>query len=732
MSLQKIFRLSTLVFGHFHYLCATMRMIILYILFVAFGCQQTTFLETENLKTSKSENSLANDKSLKAKGNVQKFSDSQVFSFSDSKNSFQVFNFSDSQFLYYESQILLADSLYKNYLPQYNFDEVKAAVAFFERTTVKSQQTTDFVHKNKPQQLSNSASQNLSVSTSQNLSVSASQQLSNSASCARAHYYHAVGLTERNDIVGACEHYLRALEIMEIELETENLKTSKSERRLKSKDKRLKKNLRNLKSQNLQVSGTRRLGDSETQPLSNSVTQQLSDSATQPLGDSVTRRLGDSNYETLRFLALTYTRLGRLFYNENYCDLAITKYRKALKYVDIIEDELAKANVLKELGNSYQLANKLDSALYYYNESLRYNSSLPNKLDVEKSIAQILIDKGERDSAYMLLKNNLYKINNDNIKYSYHFIIGDLFYRAEEYDSALYYLEESLDNCIISKRIAYVTKLSAIYDSLGDYEKRSYYDNISSRLFKDNVNKEVDNKQLQVLYDNYRERINERERSIAKAKTRKQRIAIVLSAFVAVTSLLVFVRHKHKRHSEKLSKKINEKEKYIRDNEFRYSFIEGKIKRKNIELQKKEEEIRIYQQEIAELKSSVDDRKDNFKEYCQSEICAKILNDINELSKSGKDTSKLQALGHEDFVMLLQSANLHLGNFLNNISTKYPTLKKEDFYYLCLTIINLNDKQIASLFGVTYNAIRSRRKKICLLLDINIQENICKKIFCRV
>ncbi|MBQ8760292.1 MAG: hypothetical protein IJZ06_02580, partial [Bacteroidales bacterium] len=61
-----------------------MKMIILYILFVAFGCQQTTFLETENLKTSKSENSLANDKSLKAKGNVQKFSDSQVFKFSDS------------------------------------------------------------------------------------------------------------------------------------------------------------------------------------------------------------------------------------------------------------------------------------------------------------------------------------------------------------------------------------------------------------------------------------------------------------------------------------------------------------------------------------------------------------------------------------------------------------------------------------------------------------------------
>mgnify|MGYP006323464643 CR=1 FL=1 len=32
---------------------------------------------------------------------------------------------------YYEKQIHIADSLYKNYLPQYNFDEVKAAMEFF-------------------------------------------------------------------------------------------------------------------------------------------------------------------------------------------------------------------------------------------------------------------------------------------------------------------------------------------------------------------------------------------------------------------------------------------------------------------------------------------------------------------------------------------------------------------------------------------------------------------------
>ena len=116
-----------------------MRMLLLYILFALLSQQttvngqQTPFLESENLKTSKSE------KVLKI---------FQVFNFSDSQiqKDSQVFNFSDSQILYYESQIRLADSLYKNYLPQYNFEEVKKAVEFFDSlrlTTDNSQQTTD-------------------------------------------------------------------------------------------------------------------------------------------------------------------------------------------------------------------------------------------------------------------------------------------------------------------------------------------------------------------------------------------------------------------------------------------------------------------------------------------------------------------------------------------------------------------------------------------------------------
>ena len=97
---------------------------------------------------------------------------------------------------FYESQIRKADSLYKNYLPQYNFDEVKAAMEFFDslrlsKTTDNGQRTTDIFHRSKTKSCTSDAySRTVDCCP-----------LSVDFICAKAHYYHAVGLTEKDDIV---------------------------------------------------------------------------------------------------------------------------------------------------------------------------------------------------------------------------------------------------------------------------------------------------------------------------------------------------------------------------------------------------------------------------------------------------------------------------------------------------------------------------------------------------
>ena len=125
---------------------------------------------------------------------------------------------------FYENQIRLADSLYKNYLPQSNFEEVKKAMEFFDSVQLLaiSRQHRGLFDKK---------------ADNENMLIAESRLLT----AAKAHYYHAVGLTERDDIVGACEHYLCALEIMEPLVETSPLwRLMTKDKGLMAKDKRLK------------------------------------------------------------------------------------------------------------------------------------------------------------------------------------------------------------------------------------------------------------------------------------------------------------------------------------------------------------------------------------------------------------------------------------------------------------------------------------------------------------
>jgi len=760
---------------------------------------------------------------------------------------------------YYEKQIHIADSLYKNYLPQYNFEEVKAAVGFFDSLRL----TTD----NSQQALCNSDAYPRTVDCCP-LTVDIEFL------CARAHYYHAVGLTERDDIVGACEHYLTALEIME---------------EMMAKDKRLRAN---GKRQKAKGKGKEKEKAHGSQLIAHS-----------------------PEYEKIRFIALTYNRLGRLFYNENYCDLAILKYKKALSFVELIKYTAFKANVLKELGNVYHLNENNDSALYYYKSSLKVNPDLTNKLDLEKNIAQILFEKGDKDSAYILIKNNLDLIENINVRYSYYNILGEMYMDDKEYDSAVYYLTKSINSNISDIKVNSAIKLSAIYDSIGDYEKKAYYDGIISKISINDVNKSLKNNKIQDVYDKYKERKAEKEK--IKSRTRTKVIAISLSLLIIVSFvIIILIWHKSKRKDRIHQESLNEKDRYIADKEeiisridkeikqkeseikelveiignlksdinslknevdtkeeeisckendikkmendlsakerelkrlqenvhenrilidrlnedniakekqiecyleeiddnrqvindknhlisiateglvarkdaiaenrneiarlqaiigknekvlnelsedyrnnkeqmavyldeieklkteinqaqidikdlrFKNSFTEGKIKKQNAELKNKEELINKYKLEINDLKDRFKKNHINISNlncYLQSEICAKILNEIKELSENNKNNSELTTMSQKELVLLLNSANFYLNNLMNYIVNKYPKLKKADLYYLCLVIIGLNNSQISSLFGVTHTAARKRKNKICKLLGLNINENL--------
>ena len=570
----------------------------------------------------------------------------------------------DDSVSFYESQIRIADSLYKNYLPQSNFEEVKAAVEFFDsyQPSAISGQRWRFFDSHQPSAISGQRWRLFDKEADdENRLIAESRQLT----AAKAHYYHAVGLTEKDDIVGACEHYLIALEIMEPLVETS------PQLRLMANDKRQK---------------TKGKG--------------LCDSASLRLCDS------DEDYEKIRFVALIYTRLGEIFLNESCCNLAIVNYKNALLFSNVLDDNMFKSNTMKYIGNAYQLYSKQDSALLYYRKSLEYNNCIDNKLDVDKCIAQILYYKGERDSALKMLRNNLNKIDNEIVKYAYHHTLGNMFYKDNAYDSALYYLEESLEDSLIIKKLAFTTTLSAIYDSLGNYEKRAYYDNICSKLLKNNINKEVDKSNLQTLYNNYNERKSESISIEAKARTRRITIISCLGAIIAIMFVFVYVRYNYKKQNDRLKGEIND---YAKENK---RLIDDFKKSNN----KKDKIIKQQKKEISEIKNQFNNATGfNLEAYYDSDICKKIL--------SRKD-SDFSSLKEDELALLLKSANLYLNNISVRLREQFPTLNHNDIYTICLIILNVEKNKLPHLLSRDRKTIWDRLDKIRRLMKIDAKQDL--------
>ena len=555
---------------------------------------------------------------------------------------------SASEICFHESQIRKADSLYKNYLPQSNFEEVKVAMEFFDslnscQSSAVSRHQSKFskLHGLKP-----------------NLIDTLTYRLIN-FNCAKAHYYHAVGLTEKDDVVGACEHYLTALEIMED---------------MMAKDKRLK------------TKGKKTVDNPE-------------------------------NYEKIRFVYLIHTRLGEIFYDANYCDISIANNKKALNYSNNLNNTLSTARTLKYLGYSYQLLNNADSALYYYYESLKTSNDLGNKLDVEKCIAQIMyFYKYEHDSAFMILKNNLNKLDNENVKYSYHYTLGNMFYNDKAYDSALYYLKESLDDSIITKKLAFITTLSAIYDSIGDYEKKAYYDNLSSKLFKNNYNKEIDKSQLQTLYNDYNKRKADKEITMAKKKARNKTIAISIIVLVVVTFVIIYIRYNHKKQNDKLKKEIDgyandidNKDIIISQKEQLVGEYKKAIEKKDEIIKKQSNEIQNYIYEKEQVTTM------DFESYYNCNICKKILNEKEE---------RYTALSAADLSLLVDSANENLNNILKKLKELYPQLNNNDMYYICLSMLNISVNGTSYLMGRTRKTVWLRIKTIKSYMNLKDNDDL--------
>jgi hypothetical protein len=331
----------------------------------------------------------------------------------------------------------------------------------------------------------------------------------------------------------------------------------------------------------------------------------------------------------------------------------------------------------------------------------------------KRGLAQIYFDGGEVDSSVNIVKE-LIDISDEKDKYVYEHTMAEMYLKLNQHDSALYYAKQSFIHGNKSTKLVSAKMIYEIYKSLAnsDMDESSFMDNKVHPKGRDNTDIKI---QMASLYDEYKSDSTKVKRYITII------VSILIFLVVLTISFLRIINITKKIHKETLDKK----DEIIKDNEWKLSLIEGKIKSSNEELRYKEEIIKSQETEIANIKSKIDSQnKADLEAYYNSDICVEIFKRIKELETRNLKASELIPLNGNELILLLRSADSNLNNFITRLSNKYPVLKKDDFYCICLIILNIDKSFIQYFLNKNQSSIWRRFDKIRKIMDIGMNESL--------
>ena len=533
--------------------------------------------------------------------------DSALYTLLNIKDSINTYY--NDPYLINEYHILLAEAQFKNQIKQANHYEVEQATTFYDSLF-------NIYKKDK----------NLSFQT------------------ARAHYYKAVGESEKDNIVESCEDYLTSLKIM--------------------------KNCFKAK---------------------------------------------DLNYEKNRFIALIYTRLGTLYSNEYYFDIALDYYHNSYFFFKYIGDTTSYLYSSARIGKSYQSINEMENAKFWYKNTISEASEKNYVYSdyAKRGLAQIYFDDGKIDTSINIVKN-LIDVSDENDKYAYEHTMAGMYLELNQFDSALHYAKQSFLHGNKSTKLISAKMIYEIYKSMAEssFDESNFMDNKIQPKGRDNTDIKI---QIASLYDEYNSDTNKVKRYVTAIFSIAIALVIITIAFIRIIS-------KTKKNHQKTLDKKNE---IIKDNEWKLSLIEGKIKSSNEVLRQKEEIIKNQKSEIDNIKSKIENlNKADLEAYYNSDICVEIFKRIKELDTHNLKSSELEALNGNELVLLLHSADTNLNNYISRLSTKYPDLKKDDFYCICLILLNIDKSLLQYFLNKNQSSVWRRLDKICKIMNIEMNESI--------
>lgn len=429
-----------------------------------------------------------------------------------------------------------------------------------------------------------------------------------------------------------------------------------------------------------------------------------------------------------RQLGLIYNNIGYIYNIQDFNQKADSIYQLVEIIAIELKDTTLWAEALSKQGsialskgdNYFPIAEQKLSNAFMAADKMGYNGL---KADISASLSRLYTRMGQKEKALHYAKLNL-SLRRDTVRaYRAFFILGDAYYKSEQYDSATFYLNKSLVSKDYGRKADAYMRLADIAMIQGNATLSMELERNSS-AYKDSL---------------YKFRRNIVTNKIIKAETDAQtmlqklyykwRLNTYLCVFILIIVIIIiitiFLYKRYRRKNYLLQKDKQQLEKAHQDLSQHYAKLQIDIVQKDLEIESLRKELASHQvneEQRKKLQDELDEmvlkRKALAKEaFPHSPLYEKMQAIIKDYQD--KDTSDKE-LSDQEWQEFVAEMDMEWNNAITELCAKYQ-LSKEELHLICLSLIGFPFSHLEYLLHLSRATLY--RKKNALLKRIDTKQD---------
>lgn len=423
-------------------------------------------------------------------------------------------------------------------------------------------------------------------------------------------------------------------------------------------------------------------------------------------------------------LSRIYSQMGTLFFYQELYDELPGVLRKAYQCDLILKDSANLVFDLRDIGRSFAVRERQDSAIWYYNragEMAQYMQDSILLSMVYGELAGFYVDWGNYPAACEKLQIAWQAVDTLSMPMYYN-NTAKYYYNTNQLDSAVYYYRKKLSLHSYSHKASAYQGLAKIARERGDVtQAMEYYD--LYMLYDDSLKQSIRTETIHKIDALYNYHKFEKENIKLKKENFNHRNLIFFLVLVALFSLLLFAvfwqknkrkeqtmllqQEKLKRQQEKLKQysqeQIEENKKRIEELSWQ---LENVVKDKDL----LHRNLLLVQKEQIEK----DNRRIEEMQEMQRKVEAGLYmtNIYNKFQTVANSKEKSQLLKIEDWQELQEQVDEAYGGFTTRLKELYPQISEKELHICLLIKIGVTPTQMATIMISSKQDISSVRSRL--------------------